>query len=156
MGEGELVDDAWRAFVETQTAFVIRDCRSGLAHRGVGIAEEFERPRRGGVECDGFSEVAHRRRKFAALPVGLAAHEARDHRVGLQGQCAAEGLDGFERLATGDGLVAGGQQPAEFPLLPGIEPDERQGSGQGHRPDRRHDGPIHAAAMVTGSMGTGG
>ena len=52
----------------------------------------------------------------------------------------------------GDGFVAGGQQPAVFPLLPGIEPDERQGSGQGHRPDRRHDGPIHGA-IVTGSMG---
>jgi hypothetical protein len=46
-------------------------------------------------------------------------------------------------------LVPGGEQPAIFPLLPGVEPEKRQGCSKGHRPDRRHNWPIHGD-MVAG------
>ena len=41
------------------------------------------------------------------------------------------------------GLIAGCQEAAIFPLLPGVEPEEGQGTGQGHHADSRDNRAIH-------------
>ena len=50
VGESQLVDDAGSAIIEAQTAFVVRCRRRVLAPRGMGVAEQLERPRGSGIE----------------------------------------------------------------------------------------------------------
>ncbi len=62
-------------------------------------------------------------------PIGRTSSEIRDHRLGAEGEGAAEGFDGPVGFPRGERLLAGGQQVAVLPV--GIEPLEEGGAADG-------------------------
>ena len=67
--------------------------------------------------------------------IGLAPFEMGEHRVGVEGDGAAEGLDGHAGLPAGQGRLAGRDQPAVFgvPRRGGVGHGGGRPGGQDHQ-----------------------
>ena len=89
----QLVQHVRRLVVQHDERLVVFRRLLVPSHRGVDVAQQFNRTRRGGVERGGFPQVPERRRELTAPAVGIAPFQVGQHRVALQGQRAAEGLD---------------------------------------------------------------
>jgi hypothetical protein len=105
--------------------------------RVIDVAEEFERPRRSGVDRGGVPQVPHRRLQLAPAPVGLPALQVSQHRLAFEGDGAAEGLYGREGVVPGqrrlpllDVLPVASLPPRRRPGIGRRQGDEQQESGQ--------------------------
>ena len=116
--------------------------------RDVDVAEEFDRPRRGGVECCRFAKVAQRGIQLATTAIGVAALQVREHRVPLERQGPAERLDGARRLVFRERGVASGNQTLEFPFLTDGVPCHDHPDHEGRQADGNDNQPPHAGTMV--------
>ena len=96
---------------------------------------DFERAQRAGVELGGAAEVPQRGIELVLGLVDGAALEVRQHRIGLEGDGAAVGLDRLERAFGHDGGVAVGNQAVEFALVG----QGAKGQGAGHAGDGHDD-----------------
>ena len=118
----------------------------------VGVAELFERPGRRGVDLRRAPQVADRGGELAAAAVGLAALQVADHRVPLEGDGAAEGLDRGPGIVPGDGGVAvgNGLSVAALPLAQEVAVDPRAAQSEQEKPGQD---PFHAVHVSRG-LGT--
>ena len=111
VGEGQLVQHLRRAIVDLHVRGVALGRAIVPLQRREDVAELLERPRRGRVEAVRRAQIAKRRSQVALVPVGFAPFEIRQHRIGAEGDRAAERLDGEAGLAGRQRRLAGGNQP---------------------------------------------
>ncbi len=146
VGHGQLVEDARRTVVKPEVTLVFRRGRRVLTERGLHVAEQLDRPGRGRVEKRCLTKVAERSGVVATPAIRVASFQGREHRIRLEGECSAEGLDSLEGLTGGDGGVANGDQPSKLALPSGIHPDQHRRCHDGHGGDGKDDGAPHIAS----------
>ncbi len=115
----QLVENARRSIVELDVRLIVVGGRRKPVAGVVDVAEQLAGPRRARVDIGGLPQVAQGRLELVAAAVGVAAHQVADHRIALERDGAAEGLDGRREVAGGHRRVAA--------------PDQRRG---GRSPDR--------------------
>ena len=76
--------------------------------------------------------------------VGLAPFEVGEHRVGVERDGAAEGLDGYAGLPAGQGRLAGRYQPAVLGVPRGRGIGHRGGRPGGQDHQSRRNPAFHA------------
>ena len=125
------------------------------AHGHVDVAEQLERASGRRVERGGFAKVAERGAQLAAAAIAVAPLEVRQHRVVLEGERAAEGLDGLVGLVAGERRVAGRDQAAEFALLSDGVPartPRRPAEARRQRPQQTPRFMEQSKALVPGTL----
>ncbi len=134
MGETQLVEEGMRTVVEIDVLAVpLR--RAVVASHGVAdVAEQLVRARRRRVERDGCAEVPRGGFQFSPPPVCLATLEIGRHRLRLQPDGAAEGLDGPDEILARRSRVTHDQELAIF-RLPAAH-DISVSAGQNNRAHR--------------------
>ena len=132
--QGQLEPDPRRPFVNHQRRLVPFARPLPALLRGVHVAELLFDARRGRVERPRMAQVAEGRRRITLLTVDLAPPEPGEHRIGLDRDRAAEGLDGRRRLRGGQREFTIGEELAVRALAPERQPTDHR---QGRQPDQR-------------------
>ena len=87
--------------------------------------------------------------ELAALPVAFSAAQVGQHRIGMQGDSAAEGLDGAERVAVPEGgVTASEQRPVRTLPSGGLHGDRPANRHQAQQRDGKQPG-LHGRILTT-------
>ena len=143
VGQCELVEDARRTVVKEDKCLVVLRRARVSSHCSVDVTKQLDRPRRRRIERRGFPQIPKRRSQLAAAPVGVAPLQVGEHRVTLQDQGAAEGLDRPVCLILRQRDVARRDQVLKLALLAhGIprqdNPDHQGGKTYGNDQQASH------------------
>ena len=95
------------------------------------------------------TEVAQGCGVLAAAAIGVAPFEGGQHRLWLEGQSPAEGLDRIKGLVGRQGSVADGDQPPKLTLAARVHPDEHGRHDNSPDRDAQDDRTLHAASDGT-------
>ncbi len=143
VGERQLVIHARHPVVELDEGQVLLGRALVAAHRGIHVAQELDRARRGRVERRGLTQIPERRVELAPPAVGVAPLQVREHRLVFEREGAAERLDRAVGLVARQRGVAGDNEPLEFALLAdGVPGDEDPGRERGQS-DGQHEEALH-------------
>ena len=133
----QLVEDAGRAIVEVDVRLIVVGRRRVPVAGVVDVAEELARARRARVDVRRLAQVAQRGLELIAAAIRVAAHQIPDHRVILEGDSPAEGLDSGREVAGGHGGITALDQ-IPVPVF-ASDHDRAVSRGQRHEHERRRN-----------------
>ena len=118
--ERQLVQNVRRSIVKLDVGLIVIGGRRKPVAGVVDVTEQLAGPRSARVDIGGPPEVSHGRLELVAAPVGFAAHQVPDHRIALERDRAAEGLDCRREISGGHRRVS----PPDLVAVVALPPDD--------------------------------